>query len=211
MVATLFERRQAGTVTGEEPVALVDGTCSEIDRRVALNKRRERGLGGESGHCPTKDGKRRRCGVQTRRDIATARRKRAREVRSDRLRSLSRKAQRVAGQRRRTNAEGHSNASRPQADQAERDGPKRRGVKTLAHPERLVRCGNAEIEVSQSGAKPAARSGDQRTPTMRTRASPRDDAPAALMRARLGRAGGGMEERATCDARTQRCEGDERI
>jgi len=187
-------------------VALVDGTCSGIERREALNKRRERGPGGESGHGPTKDGKRRRQRVQTRRGAATARRKRAREVRSDRLRSLSRKARRVAGQRRRTNAEDYSNASRPQADQAERDGPKRRGVKTLAHPERLDRCGNAKIEVSQSGAKPAARSGDQRTPTMRTRASPRDDARTALMRARFGRGGGGMEERATCDARTQRCE-----
>jgi hypothetical protein len=81
VVATLFEQRQAGTVTGEELVALVDGTCSGIERREALNKRRERGPGGESGHGPTKDGKRRRCSVQTRRGIATARRKRAREVR----------------------------------------------------------------------------------------------------------------------------------
>jgi hypothetical protein len=84
VLATLFERRQASTATGEEPAALVDGTCSGSERREALNTRRERGPGGESGHGPTKDGQRRRRRVQTRRGEATARRKRAREVRSDR-------------------------------------------------------------------------------------------------------------------------------
>lgn len=149
--ATLFEQRQAGAATVKSR-GLIDGTRSEIERREALNKRRVRGLDGESAVARRKTGRGAAGRTNPRRSEATVRRKRAREVgASGDASSAERRRRFPADAREETRWE----ASR--AWKRERAGPHVKAeaarVKYLAQPETLEAIAATRyFEASQSGA-----------------------------------------------------------